>query len=186
MDISSARKEIDKYSNSPKYESMIGVASIITELVSHKNIQPIIVGGLSVEIYTQSEYATRDIDFVSDGYDYLSTLLVELGFKKEGRHFYHEDVEIVIEIPDNYLAGDYKKVKKVLLDNGKHIFVIGIEDIILDRLRAMIHWESKEDGIWALKLLTANIDTIDIKYLTDHTESKKEKDVLENWIQHLN
>ncbi len=64
-----------------------GCNQIITKLLEPKNIQPVIVGGLSVEIYTQNDDSTRDIDFVSDGYHIIEDILFSLGFKKEDRHF---------------------------------------------------------------------------------------------------
>ena len=89
MDIYLAKNELEKLKDTPKYESMLKVAGIITLLLEKYNIKPIIVGGLSVEIYTQQEYTTRDIDFVSDGYERIQEILLSLDFKKEGKNFYH-------------------------------------------------------------------------------------------------
>ncbi|GAA0442129.1 hypothetical protein GCM10008983_19020 [Lentibacillus halophilus] len=106
MNIEEAKSKLYSLNNEPKHEKMLGAAAIITKLLEKENIRPIVVGGLSVEIYTQQEYATRDIDFVSDGYD----IIQELGFSKKGRIFYHDAIEIAVEIPDNYLAGSMDRL----------------------------------------------------------------------------
>ncbi len=51
--------ELYKYT---KNERMTYFVAMITEYFSKKNIRPIIVGGLSVEMYTKSNYTTYDID----------------------------------------------------------------------------------------------------------------------------
>lgn len=136
MNISQGLKVLEEVKYKSKYEAMLLTASVITKLLEEKNIQPVIVGGLSVEIYTQSEYTTRDIDFVSDGYHIIEDILFLLKFKKEGRHFYREDIEIAIEVPDSKLAGSKDKIVKVEIEEDRYVYVISVEDIILDRLRA--------------------------------------------------
>ncbi|MBP1934824.1 DUF6036 family nucleotidyltransferase [Ammoniphilus resinae] len=185
MDINEARVEIEKLVDAPKYDAMINTAAIITKLLEKDNIHPIVVGGLSVEIYTQSDYTTRDIDFVSDGYMKIADLLFKLGFEKEDRHFYHEKVEIAIEIPDNYLAGDYNRDIKLAIDDDKYVYVISIEDIIMDRLRASVHWRSSEDKIWGFKLLANNYERVDLTYMRQSVETKLEEIELENWISQI-
>lgn len=184
MDIIQAKEILAQLIYKPKYEAMIYTASVVTQLLAPFGIKPIIVGGLSVEIYTQQEYATRDIDFVSDGYQKITDILFSLDFKKEGRHFYRDDIEIAIEIPDNYLAGDYSKVNKVQIDDdGHYVYLISAEDIILDRLRAAVHWHSEEDSIWAFRLLSRNFTHVDLDDLRNRTETKTEREVLEEWIE---
>lgn len=67
LNISQGLKELEevkyKPKYKPKYEAMLLTASVITKFLEEKNIQPVIVGGLSVEITTQSEYTTRDIPY---------------------------------------------------------------------------------------------------------------------------
>jgi hypothetical protein len=63
--IEKAKKELLALIGVEKYRAMIETAAVITELLDTTNHKPIIVGGLSVEIYTQSDYSTRDIDFVT-------------------------------------------------------------------------------------------------------------------------
>src|SRR5699024_1622195 len=113
-----------------KYDTMIKTAAIITKMLEKHNIKPIVVGGLSVEIYTQRDYSTRDIDFVSDGFTII----------KEGRHFYRVENEVAVEIPDNHLEGDINKVIKVNIDKELYLYLISLEDIIIDRLRATVQW----------------------------------------------
>lgn len=73
--------------NEPLKERMLKVTSIITKYMEEHTKQisdvPIVVGGLAMEIYTNSEYTTRDIDLVSTASIKLKELLSDLGFKKE-------------------------------------------------------------------------------------------------------
>lgn len=99
MNIQRAKEKLALLDKDNKYETMITTAAVITNLLEVKGINPIIVGRLAVEIYTQREYSTRDIDFVSDGRSIIEKILLSLGFKNDGRHFYSEDIEVAIEIP---------------------------------------------------------------------------------------
>jgi len=46
-----ARQQLLFLKDKPKYEAMVTTAAIITKLLEAQGIKPIIVGGLSVEIY---------------------------------------------------------------------------------------------------------------------------------------
>ena len=174
MNIEQAKLRLKEIESFKKYEAMIHTASIITQLLAKYNIKPIIVGGLSVEIYTQNDYVTRDIDFVSDGHQIIEDVLFSLDFKKEGKNYYHSGIEIAVEIPGNDLAGSYDKVSKVNIDNENYVYLISIEDIILDRLRAAVHWNSEQDSIWGFRLLVQHFEQVDLDYLRQNTEDKVE------------
>ncbi|WP_166626766.1 hypothetical protein [Jeotgalicoccus sp. S0W5] len=84
--ISEAKVDLDNIAEDEKlFDCMIKVASIITSLLEGKVKQsdmPIIVGGLSLEIYTESQYTTDDIDLVTSAYNIIEDNLLEIGFKK--------------------------------------------------------------------------------------------------------
>ncbi|MED4610255.1 hypothetical protein P9248_01310 [Bacillus subtilis] len=183
MQLEVARKIIEEQKFEKKYEAMINTASVITKLLEKDNITPIIVGGLSVEIYTENDYTTRDIDFVSDGRHKIEEVLFSLGFRKEGtKDFVHDEIEISVEIPDNFLAGDYEKIVKMKITDELYVYVISIEDIILDRLRAATAWKSREDSRWGFELLSRNVDDVDVEYLYDNLEAPVEKVELDLWF----
>lgn len=185
MVIDEAKHKLLELIDVEKYDAMVKTAAIITTLLEKQGISPIVVGGLSVDIYTQHDYATRDIDFVSDGYHIISELLLSLGFVKDGRHFYHEIIEVAVEIPDNYLAGDPNKVIKLQITNDTHINIIAIEDIIMDRLRSHCLNNNEEDEIWGFRLLLANFERLDIEYMRQSCEVTKEEKVLTKWISEI-
>jgi hypothetical protein len=82
-----------------------------------------------------------------------------------------------IEIPDSRLDGSLERVLRVDVGDGYHLYVIGIEDLILDRLRAAVHWKSTSDEEWALLLLKTRWNDIDFTYLEQ--EAKPEQGVAE-------
>lgn len=62
-DMQKAKEALELLQDKSKFEKLLHIAAIITDLVLPLDIRPIIVGGLSVEIYTLNGYATQDIDF---------------------------------------------------------------------------------------------------------------------------
>jgi hypothetical protein len=68
-----------------------------------------------------------------------------IGFDKEGRYWYHEDLKVAIEVPVSNLAGEDSPIEEVEMQDGLQCRVIGIEDLIIDRLNACKHRKSEID-----------------------------------------
>ncbi|OPH56734.1 hypothetical protein BC351_27755 [Paenibacillus ferrarius] len=180
--ISEAKKAIYALKDKTKFERLIYSAAIFTELLAEHQIKPIIVGGLAVEIYSQSGYTTQDSDFVMDGYEIADEILKDLDFHKVGKDWIHTTIGISIEIPSNFLTGDYNKVTELPLEGNKKVYVIGIEDIILDRLRSAVHWKSGEDREWGYRLLLIYYEDIDLEYIETSFQHPSEKDEFKEWV----
>jgi hypothetical protein len=176
-----AKEALEQLQEKSKFEKMLHTAAIITELVRPLGIRPIIVGGLSVEIYTLNGYATQDIDFVMDGYDIANELLLQLGFSKMGKNWVNGTLGVSIEIPSSFLTGDYDKVTELPVAD-KTVYVIGIEDIILDRLRAAVHWKSGESREWGYRMLLMYLEELDMEYIQGKFEHPLEQTEFNLWM----
>ncbi|BCV20930.1 hypothetical protein [Moorella sp. Hama-1] len=164
--IEEARQAIARLASKNRYEVMIETTAIFTELMEPYGIKPVIVGGLAVEIYTRGQYTTQDIDLILGRRELANEIFLQLGFIKEGRHWFHPEIDIGIEIPNDVLEdADEEKIIKLHLPSGRYVYVIGIEDIILDRLRACIYWQSTSDCEWGLRMLKVHRDRLDIDYM---------------------
>jgi hypothetical protein len=109
QNIQEAKASLLQLKDKNKFEKMLYTAVILTDLLQQYDINPIIVGGLSVE--------------------------------------------------------------------DKSVFIIGIEDIILDRLRSAVHWKSGVDREWGFRLLLMYYEKLNLDYIQDslrHTEDEVE------------
>jgi hypothetical protein len=180
-DYQEARQALQQLADKDKFEKMMLTAAIITEQLEHHGIKPIIVGGLSVEIYTMNGYTTYDIDLVLNGYETASQVLEQLDFRKIGKDWVHPVLGVSLEIPGNTLTGDYGKVTEVPVGD-RRVYVIGIEDIILDRLRSAVHWQSGVDREWGYRMLLMYYEEIDINYIRSQLQGMKEEQEWEQWL----
>lgn len=151
----------------PLREKNIRVAGIVTEYVKEKHgISLIVVGGLSVEFYTDGGYATQDIDFVGAGHEEIMQCLVDLGFQREGKDSVHEGLEVYVEVPSSTLkSGDEDLVNTFKTVDGLTVNFIGTEDIFWDRIRSFVHWEQSEEIIWLQELYERHKNTMNFEYL---------------------
>ncbi|MUV37616.1 hypothetical protein JNUCC1_01422 [Lentibacillus sp. JNUCC-1] len=181
--IEEAKISLKKLEGKSKFEKMVQTAAILTQVFEQEELKPIIVGGLAVEIYTRSEYTTLDIDLVFSQRQLADEYLEQLGFIAEGRHWYHEQLMISVEIPDDMLEGaDYNRVIKLNLSESEHVYVIGIEDIILDRLRACVHWKSSSDCEWGKRLFLLHQEKLDLNYLCTTSQKDNTYQKLQLWL----
>jgi hypothetical protein len=153
----------------------IAVAAVITAALQTIGVKPILVGGAAVEFYTLGGYATTDIDMVSDWTSKVKSIMLGLGFTlyEDRRHWEHADLDIFLEMPMPPLDGDLDRVLELDFD-GLPLYVIAIEDIVIDRVCAFKNWKSKQDGRWARRLMHDQSDRIDWAYLVQRA---KELDV---------
>ncbi len=162
------------------FKRRLYVLGVITRALEPAGVVPILVGGCAVEFYTLGGYATQDIDVVVSGRDEFGSVLRSLGFSRGAgqRHWYSERLDVAIEAPDSVLAGSRERVAVVEVD-GYDVHVMGLEDIILDRLRAFAFWKSSADGEWAGRMIALHRSEIEWAYLKKQAELEGLADALE-------
>jgi hypothetical protein len=139
----------------------------LTEEMKKKDIDFTVVGGEAAEIYSYGKYESADIDIVTKGSIEIREKLREIGFQNQGKDWWSDDLRIFLEIPSSVLAGDETRVKVIDLGDGRSLRVIGVEDIILDRLAACKFWKYKEDCEIALHLLARYREELDMGYIEE-------------------
>jgi excisionase family DNA binding protein len=126
---------------------------------------PVVVGGHAVEFWTAGGYSTVDIDLVGASEPAVE-VLARWGFERQGRYWLDEPLGLVVEIPGSRLSpGQQEHTVSVRL-GGVTTTVLGIEDLIIDRLNACVHWEDEESCLWAEALL-GTPDGLDEEYLIE-------------------
>ena len=158
----------------PRRRRMLALG-LLTEALSVHRIEPILVGGGAVEFYTAGGYATVAMDLALPSAPGVDAAFAEMGFEKEGRYWFHADLDLLFEAPAPAgLPGEDAPRTEVDVD-GLRVFVIGIEDLLIDRLRAWVHWNSAEDERWTRRLAMLHADRIDWQYLRNRTSGVTEE-----------
>ncbi|MHB1458056.1 MAG: DUF6036 family nucleotidyltransferase [Armatimonadota bacterium] len=146
------------------------IAAIITTAFETLGLfLPIVVGGLAVETYTSGNYTTEDIDFIHPDPSEPACVMDALGFQSKGRYFIYPILDVYVEFPNGPLDGEWSRVIEVSVNDNNRIIVIGLEDIIIDRIAAYQNWDKRNpnspDGTQAVNLLAIQHDAIDYDYL---------------------
>ncbi|AOZ90964.1 hypothetical protein [Paenibacillus crassostreae] len=164
------------------------VMGLITPILDDLGADPaIIVGGHAVELYTSGSYKTADIDLVMIRDDLARDLFDRLGFVREGRFHYVTEMDIPIEIPSNDLAGSKDRIVKLNTPDG-YCYVIGVEDLIMDRLNAAEFWSDARSLEWARYLMSSQFESLDLDYMrkraeADNPELLQRLELEYNWVQ---
>ena len=155
------------------FKRRLYVLAVITKALENFKIKPVLIGG-AVEYYTFGGYATQDMDLAVENHEKLDYVLRKLKFKKEGRYWYREDLEVLIESPAGNLRlrGETSPLSEVRINNLK-CYIIGIEDLVIDRLNGYVHWKWKDDLRWAREIVKNHSSDIDWKYLRKRAKEEK-------------
>lgn len=140
----------------------------------------VIVGGSAVEFYTAASYMTKDIDFIAKDDFQIAKIMTSLGFSiGEGYTWFHPDTSVVVEFPKPPLLGDISRVTEVKTEYGV-AEIIGVEDIILDRLKGREFWQDNNEI--PEMMIYSHYESIDFVYLRKQAEYELVSDVLEKAI----
>lgn len=161
------------------------IIAVLTKTLEKYNLKPVIVGGFALEFYTTGGYNTGDIDLVFPDAQLLNEILSGWGFKKEGRHWISEELDIFIEAPGSSLTEEERKRISQVEVGELPVYLIGVEDLIIDRLNAYVHWRSKDDGYWAKELMVIHKEKIDWKYLKKRCKEEQTLLALEKFKREI-
>lgn len=163
----------------------IRMAGIINDYLHRRfNRYVIITGGLSVEYYTKGNYTTQDIDFVTPSYEDLNTVLLDLGFESIGKYWQYEKLEIFVElVSNNAFDGSSKEPTKFETQDRLEVAFTDVADILLDRIRGIVYWNTKDYEYWSYQLLKEHRSSISDEYMYSRLEGPSEIDEYRSLVQ---
>lgn len=174
-------KLLDKTKPMPRLEKAIEIVGIIYDAYQRNCMDKlnrydpyfVVVGGLSLEFWTESDYMTKDIDIILEEDAIMHFTLETLKFKKlDSRHWYREDLDVSIEFPKGPYAGNFDSVEELTTDFGFKYRVNSVEEIFIDRVRSILYFKT-DDIKWLVQL--AEDYEIDRDYLMNASENDLEK-----------
>jgi hypothetical protein len=140
------------------------ILAVLTEAMKTIGERPVLIGGKALEYYTLGGYTTGDIDIALPSTNEVNTIFSKLGFHKEGQYWIREDIDALIEAPTSDLAGEDAPLVELEIEDMR-CYIIGLEDLIIDRLNGYVHWHWEDDGRWVKRLLSLHAKEIDKEYL---------------------
>lgn len=143
------------------------IAAIVSEELRKHGLEAVLSGGSVVTIYSENEYQSHDLDFVSpEKISDLQEVMESLGFsKKSGRHFEHPNLDYFVEFPSAPLTLGHEKVTDWGEYKTKHgkIQILTPTQSVMDRLAGYYAWndlQNLDQAVMVAKTHPVNLDKI--------------------------
>ena len=144
------------------------LAGIVAEQLRLCGLNAVLSGGALVSLYSENQYQSNDIDFVtSAGIKEIGLALEAIGFTRTGgRHFSHPESDILVEFPAGPLMVGNEHVTKISAIATRYgaISVLSPTDSVKDRLAAFLHWGDPQG--WAQAQMIASRHPVDLADIT--------------------
>jgi hypothetical protein len=167
---------------SPLKRQLLMLAYISGELRGLGKPVPVLIGGCALAYYSREVYFTADIDLAYPDRAALNAVLTGLGFVAEGRYWIHNDLKLMVEVPASSLVGESAPLEVVEFEEGLECRVIGLEDLLIDRMNACKHWHSSQDCEMVELLVRQFAKTLDWQYLLKKA-ALSDNDTLANFME---
>lgn len=154
--------------------TQLELGAFIADRLTKAGIKVVLSGGAAVSLYCNSQYVSKDMDFVNlypNRQSSIDAEMTAMGFFREGRHFKHPESEHIIEFPPGPLSiGDelVTEIELRKLSTGL-LPVVSPTDCVKDRLAAYYHWgdrQALEQATLVCKVQT--IDLAEVKRWSEH------------------
>ena len=146
----------------------------VTSQLEKKKQSIFLVGGQAVETYTAGQFLTGDIDVTTSDSATTQKVLKSLGFEEIGMIWLNRPLGIAFHIV-GYSAPERSRTIRIGPYKAR---IVGVEELILDRLSAAKFWNIPADYEKA-KVLYDNFEKqIDKDYLREIAKKKKVDDFL--------
>lgn len=131
--------------------SLKDLAGLVSKQLKKYGVDVVLTGGACVSIYSDNEYQSLDLDFVTSAVESMpgaiKTALKDLKFKRAGEGFFERrDCPFIVEfIPPPLAIGrePVKTIKRMSTRLGT-LFLLGPTECVKDRLAAFYFWNDKQ------------------------------------------
>ena len=156
------------------------LAAFIDTHLYKKGINVVLSGGACVAIYSDHKYVSKDLDFIgrfSIDHKKVESVMLEIGFGKQGRYFHHPKTSYFAEFisgPPTVGQDPISEIHEVKLVTGI-VRIISPTDSVKDRLAAFYHWGDNQSLEQALLISRSNdIDIENVESWSIREGRKKE------------
>ena len=145
----------------------------VTSQLEKKKQSIFLVGGQAVETYTAGQFPTGDIDVTTSDSATTQKVLKSLGFEEIGMIWLNKKLGIAFHI-----VGYFAPEKPGTIRVGPYkVRIVGVEELILDRLSASKFWNIPADYEKARVLYDNFKKQIRLDYLREAAKKKKVEDL---------
>ncbi len=168
--------------------TLVEIAAIVSDALTTAGITAVLSGGGVVTIYSENEYQSDDLDFISPADSKrLAETMAKLGFSKQGRHFEHPNTYYLVEFPPSPLMigeqyVDYREctVQKV---GELELHILTPTLCVMDRLAGFYHWSDRQNLDQAV--MVAKRHTIDLDKVKAWSKKEGKIDRYQEFIDSL-
>lgn len=165
--------------------SLAELAAIVSTALSEAGLEAVLSGGSVVTIYSDNEYQSHDLDFVTaEKINDLNAVMSSLGFEKQsGRHFAHSSSKWFVEFPSAPLAVGNEPVRKwdQLKTNAGVIQILTPTQSVMDRLAGYYAWKDKQNFDQAV--MVASRHPVDISKIKSWSKAENELEKFEQFVE---
>jgi hypothetical protein len=142
------------------------LAALVSQALERAGVRATLSGGAAVSLYSENEYQSSDLDFVSsDDIKAIGDAIAPLGFTRVGkaRQFEHERTHWYLEFPPGPVAfGDtfvrYEDIPVIETEHGP-LRIVTPTQVIMDRVAAFVYW--KDNPSWDQAAMVAGRQDVD-------------------------
>ena len=121
------------------------LAALVSTTLEAAGIDAVLSGGAVVSIYTNNEYESSDLDFISmASTKRIAESLATLGFERKGRMYTHPRTPLFVEFPAGPLAIGDELIPATEVGEKRTpagtIKLLTPTQCVMDRLAAYFHW----------------------------------------------
>lgn len=155
-------------SNITAETSLQEIAVLVSEVLETAGIAAVLGGGAAVTQYSENEYMSTDLDFITDERNkVIAPVIAKLGFTPKGKDFIHPDSRFFLEFPPGPLSfGDkYVESSETVTIQTKYgsLRIITPTQCVMDRLAWFVHGndpQSRDQAVMVAKRQQVDWDEI--------------------------
>ena len=153
------------------------LAALVSQALENAGITATLSGGGAVAVYSENEYESNDLDFVTHaGLKEIAAALESLGFRlhEDRRHLEHPRTDLFLEFPPAPVefgsrTVDPDDIPRLPTPWGP-LRIITPTQCVMDRLAAYWHWKDRQS--WDQAVLVARHRDVDYRDLLAYAKEE--------------
>lgn len=151
------------------------VLAIVSEALTERGVIPVIAGDAAVEFSLSGAFRTNEVEIRVPYSPWFCDVLADLGFAHDGRFWFREDADPIIEAVVVESPVDLERATQIVVDDLT-VYLTGLEDMIADGLKASVDQGSERDERQAARLLLLHWGDLDFGYLNGRASEDRTGD----------